>query len=119
PRASSGGGPLFVARALRPPWTAGGLIQVHVAPTRPFTRGRLTPGTCARSASSRGAADPFAHLRRCFGGSLAAMAGLAAGAGPRLLLGERGDHAEGRRYAVLDRDLPDARRGLERAVRAV
>src|SRR5262245_26330692 len=104
--------------ALRPPWTAGGLSQMHVAPTRPFTRRRSTPGIWSRSAVLN-TPDPFRHLQRCLGGFLAAIADLAAGAGPRLLLGERGDHAEGRRHAVRDRDLPDAGSGLARDVREV
>src|SRR5262245_1838441 len=104
--------------SLRPPRTAGGLMQAHVTPTRPFSRWRCwracwTPSGCAACLD---AADPFGHLQRCLGGFLAAIADLAAGAGPRLLLGERGDHAEGRRHAVLDRDLPDAGGGLARDV---
>src|SRR4029453_18078803 len=89
---------------------------MHVAPTRPFSRGGLAPGTPGRSPAVLNAPDPFGHLQRRLGGFLAPIADLAARARPRLLLGQRRDPPEGRRHAVLERDLPDPRSGLARDV---
>ena len=52
------------------------------------------------------------HLERGLGGLLAPVADVAARALPRLLLGERGDHAEGRGHAGVERDALDAGRRL-------
>src|SRR3990170_1106703 len=77
----------------------------------------MLPGA-ARPARPAGphAVDEPGHLDRGRGGLLAAVAHLAARAVPRLLLAERGDHAERRRHAGRERDLADAGGGLARDV---
>src|SRR4029453_17720935 len=61
-------------------------------------------------------ANPLGHLQRRFGGLFAAVAHVPAGARPRLLLAERGDHAEGGGHTGRERDVPDSGSGFARDV---
>src|SRR5262245_53511782 len=60
--------------------------------------------------------EPLDHLQRRLGGLFAAVSHVAAGTRPRLLLGERGDDAEGGGHTGRERDVPDPRGGLARDV---